>query len=391
MIPKNKYALAILLLISAFVFFGRGAPTAFATYTITPITPVGITGFTLDFSNITGFICPTGNSGTNIWIKIYNGSYPDTSSVKNSPLYGNCYNNTWTWETQFNTARPYDITNSGSVSYPDGNYWISFYSQTDPSYYYNFSVIGGTLLSSIGNTPNSITTSTPVNGSTGVDGYINFFGVYSNDGTYDTIDILLTDNTLNTSVSFTCALPIIGTSTFACGHLGKISTSYSSLTMLRHSNETFPGGTYEPDSLGTINFTTGITTTVPITLQEQTCGSLDLACMAKNFIIWAFTASPTSLNNFGLLKDSLITKFPFSYIADIGVLWADAFNVSSNTFSISIQFLGHTFNLISTTQLNAISFEPLVKTIMSAIAMFFTAMFIYKKVIKIHDQGHQTV
>jgi len=122
---------------------------------------------------------------------------------------------------------------------------------------------------------------------------------------------------------------------------------------------------------------------------QETCSTWDFGCYVKNVLIWFFGVSDTTLQQFGTL--SLTNRFPFSYIADIGVLYGEAFNQSADTFAISIDFLGHTFNLISTTQLEAISFQPLVRTVMGAILMFFCALFIYRKVIKVHDSGHQTV
>jgi len=99
--------------------------------------------------------------------------------------------------------------------------------------------------------------------------------------------------------------------------------------------------------------------------------------------------SEASVNNFKLL--TLENSLPFSYIYDMGNLYDEAFNQSADTFILTIPFGSGSIDIISTAQLEALSFQPLVRTIMGAMCLFLTALFVYKKIIKIHDQNHQTV
>jgi len=121
---------------------------------------------------------------------------------------------------------------------------------------------------------------------------------------------------------------------------------------------------------------------------QETCSTWDFGCYIKNTISWFFGVSDTTLQNFGTL--TLRDRFPFSYISDVGTLFGETFDQGADSFSLDIPWGGSTFTIISTTQLEAISFQPLVRTVMGAIAMFFTVMFIYRKIIKVHDPNHKT-
>lgn len=123
-------------------------------------------------------------------------------------------------------------------------------------------------------------------------------------------------------------------------------------------------------------------------IAQENCSTWDFGCYIKNTISWFFGVSDTTLQNFGTL--TLRDRMPFSYISDVGVLFGETFDQSADDFSLDIDLMGSSFTVLSTTQLEAISFQPLVRTVMGAIAMFFTVMFIYRKVIKVHDAGHHT-
>jgi len=74
----------------------------------------------------------------------------------------------------------------------------------------------------------------------------------------------------------------------------------------------------------------------------------------------------------------------------VGTLFGETFNQSADSFSLDIDLMGNSFTVLSTAQLEAIPFQSLVRTIMGAMAMFFTVMFIYRKIIKVHDANHHT-
>lgn len=123
-------------------------------------------------------------------------------------------------------------------------------------------------------------------------------------------------------------------------------------------------------------------------VMQETCSTWDIGCYVKNVVVWFFGVSDSNLQAFGNL--TLTDRLPFSYIADTKVLFGDVFDQSADSFSLDIDLMGSSFTVLSTAQLEAISFQPLVRTIMGAMAMFFTVMFIYRKVIKVHDAGHHT-
>lgn len=123
---------------------------------------------------------------------------------------------------------------------------------------------------------------------------------------------------------------------------------------------------------------------------QETCSTWDFGCYIKNTISWFFGVSDSTLQNFGTLKESLFSRFPFSYIDDVGNLFGETFNQSADSFSLDITLLGNSFTVLSTAQLEAIPFQSLVRTIMGAMAMFFTVMFIYRKIIRVHDANHKT-
>jgi len=119
------------------------------------------------------------------------------------------------------------------------------------------------------------------------------------------------------------------------------------------------------------------------------CGTFDIICYIKAGGTWLFVPSDEALESFDNL--TLENSLPFSYIYDLENLYDDAFNQSADDFSIDIDLMGDSFTLLSTAQLEAVPFQSLVRTIMGAIAMFITAMVIYRKIIKVHDPHHQTV
>jgi len=136
-----------------------------------------------------------------------------------------------------------------------------------------------------------------------------------------------------------------------------------------------------------ISFTIGIPTAGGV--DPSSCNSFDLICYIQAGANWLFVPSQASLDNFKNL--TLENSFPFSYLYDMGDLYDETFDQSAEDFEITIQLLGNDFTLISTDMLEAISFQSLVRTIMGAIALFLTGLFMYRKIVKIHDPHHQTV
>jgi len=423
------------LLIGVFAFFGRGAPTAFATTIFTPYTTTTYSGQTYstwhafganylpavaydtdstsaDYGNPVIVAHLTDNTGgTNVAYgsNVHFGTYYDSNISWTSTGYGTTFEIFSCEATDY-----YHCDGTGEDMGYSGYATLATLRAGGANIHKTYVTIVGGVATFSGSTSTQVFEfSTPTDTSTLEDfgnWQVHIANVTDTDP-YSSIVILYSDDS---TLLTTCDDFPVGHGYTTCTN-GNPRIWYDESPQFSGGifaeDTTFPiiknhpfitGTTYyakaylrSPDIMSATNVTTSnkISFTIGIPTNPVptpgTCGTLDIACYLQNFMVWFLGANNSVLNQFGNLN--LTTKFPFSYIADIGVLWAEAFNQSANSFSISIPFLGHTFNLISTTQLNAISFEPLVKTIMSAIAMFFTAMFIYKKVIKIHDQGHQTV
>jgi len=131
----------------------------------------------------------------------------------------------------------------------------------------------------------------------------------------------------------------------------------------------------------------GIVPTAP-DYQFQECTGTDVACYVKDILRWAFVPSDAVLASFSGL--TLENSLPFSYIYDMPDLYDELFDVSPDSFSISIPFGAGSISLLSTDQLEDLSFQPLVRTILGAILIFFTVFAVYRRIIKIHDSNHKT-
>ena len=121
---------------------------------------------------------------------------------------------------------------------------------------------------------------------------------------------------------------------------------------------------------------------------SSTCSGFDVGCYLENAISWTFGIEQNTLNAFGNL--TLKNSKPFSYIYDMGNLYNEAFNQTAHDINIAIAFGSGSISLLSTDQLEAVPFQPLVRTIMGALMYFFTATFLYRRLLGIHDKESVT-
>jgi len=223
---------------------------------------------------------------------------------------------------------------------------------------------------------------------------VNFSGTYSyvnglnNMGDYDTLRFVLTNNNTITNYDLTAEdITITGSpqeGSFNFDFIVATDSVYSFKAYFWNSTDSSIPYYYSNN----ITFSTGTGGGLtPSGTPQYTCNNSalfgDMICFLKNFATWLFLPSQTTLARFGTL--TLENSFPFSYIYDMGVLYDDAFNQSASSFDITIPFGSGTITLLSTAKLNAVPFQGLVRTILGAICLFFTAMFIYRKIIKVHD------
>jgi len=230
---------------------------------------------------------------------------------------------------------------------------------------------------------------------------VNFSGSYSyvnglnNMGVYDTLRFELVNNNTITSYDLTSHdIALTGSpqeGTFSFTEIMSADSVYSFKAYFFDSTDLSVPFYYSPNLTFSTGTGGGLT---PSGTPQYTCNNSalfgDMICFLKNFATWLFLPSQTTLARFGTL--TLENSFPFSYIYDMGVLYDDAFNQSASSFDITIPFGSGTITLLSTAKLNAVPFQGLVRTILGAIVLFFTAMFIYRKIIKVHDSSNtQTI
>jgi len=114
-----------------------------------------------------------------------------------------------------------------------------------------------------------------------------------------------------------------------------------------------------------------------------------VGCYLENALGWFFGISQNTINQFAML--TLENSFPFSYLYDLTNLYDEMFGGEPEDIDISISFGTGEITLLSTAKLEEVPFQGLVRTIMGSIMIFLTTMFIYRKLIKVHDNNHQTV
>ena len=235
-----------------------------------------------------------------------------------------------------------------------------------------------------------ITTIAPIDQAIDVNAVTTFSGTYDNDGTYTEvgIDLLNMDctNCNDNRPVINCGVATIGTGVpYSCTSSLSTSTHYTYNPYLYSPNVDL----LLYDSEGYYAFTTGLVYEVTPPAISSTCGALDVGCYLQNAISWTFGLSQSTMNQFANL--SLEHRKPFSYIYDMGVLYGEAFPDTTPDLNIAIAFgsFGN-ITLLSTAQIEAIPFQGLVRTIMGALMMFGTAIFLYKTILGVHDKVEAT-
>jgi len=275
------------------------------------------------------------------------------------------------------TAGTHDIGLSGGNT---GTYYYISADSTNTTPYYileNIDTIG-------------ITSTAPANNATGVNAYTNFTGTYDNDGTYDTILIGL-DNLDQPSVPLTiivCDTAETGTNlNYSCFYSGSTNTHYQFNVQLWDSTQTYPAGTIS-DTEGAYVYTTGNVYEVNTPSTSSTCSGFDVGCYLENALSWFFGINQSTLNQFSNL--TLKNSLPFSYLYDMGNLYNELFDNNPEDIDITIEFSSFgNITLLSTDKLNAVPFHGVVRTILGAIMIFMATMFIYRKVLGVHDNQAQ--
>jgi len=256
-----------------------------------------------------------------------------------------------------------------------------------------FSLSDSTYAPFLSSDTNYLITTAPVDTATNVDTNVAFFGNYSNDGDFDSIAIILNDDTNETSVSVPCGTAFSGYNlVFQCTQPVSASASFTYYAkMYKSVNGLAYVGTEGVDFITSTpySFDTGTTTTPVTTYGTYTCETFDITCYLVNFATWAFIPTPASLSQFSDL--TLEDKFPFSYLYDMSDVFSELFaNTGSMSYSVSVNTgsLG-TISLISASQINAVPYASTIKTLLGYILYVMTAMTLYHMLLRTHSTTHQ--
>lgn len=108
-----------------------------------------------------------------------------------------------------------------------------------------------------------------------------------------------------------------------------------------------------------------------------------LGCV-KSAMTYVFAPSSESLDQFSTLN--LSDREPFSYLYDIGNAYDELYsNSGSREYAVQATTTIGTFHFISASQINAIPYTSTIKTILGYLLWFFTGMFIYRIVLRVHE------
>jgi len=263
-------------------------------------------------------VCPNG-SGNALRIKIYSGSYPDTSSQEANPVGGTCFNTGWDWFTSDVNpigTNPLALTHDNGSALSDGDYWVEIYSDANPSYYTNFSISGGSVV------PDFVATSTPgilgiapSSGSLGLSSPVTFtITVYNDSADY----VRLTLENLSTGLTL---IPL---------DIPLLASGYTTVSTTTSLVNGFYFGSVS--ALGT--------TTIRSMIYSFTVGASDSLTPLPNLppvgssIGTSSLASSTNLLGFLNVPELLKTKVPFAYLFEIAPVLR-SFSASSSPSSIS--------------------------------------------------------
>jgi len=250
------------------------------------------------------------------------------------------------------------------------------------------SATGNSYIDSIVNTNDiavvGVTSSSPTDLSENVNTFTTFEGLYSNDSSYEYVGIKIENLTSAgvPDINDICTFTEFGENIpFNCSFTLLPNTDYQYSFYLQ---DTLNSRTLF-DENAPISFSTGEwyepTGTV---VTSASCETFDFGCHLESAISWTFGVNQATLNKFSTI--TLENRIPFAYLYDMGNLYNEMFDRNAEDFEIKIDFLGNDLILLSTTKLEEVPFQPLVRTTIGAIMIFMTAMFLYRKLLGVHNE-----
>jgi len=246
-------------------------------------------------------------------------------------------------------------------------------------------------------TASSVTITSPTNATSYESNPIEFAGLYTNVHTFNQIVFSLTNDSFSgslyippISLPFTTAYSQPWSFERNLGFQGTYELKarlYDSVT-----GSTTPWTSTISFSLGTTTIATSTRDTLPGAPLPLDCSAIDIGCHLKNAVMWTLYPSNQSIENFKSLNENLKGRSPFIYGYETPELVNSLFNTSqtaTTTISVTVNNFG-TITFLSKEMLEAVPYASTVRTIISYIIWLGTVLFIYRKILKVHDNTTTT-
>lgn len=287
----------------------------------------------------------------------------------------------------------YDLSSwSLNIGAGTHNYLISSTDPgADPSYYAKVKVVGGVVTAD--NVVSGITQTQPY-AQTYEMNPITFAGTYTNINTFDQLQFKIINTTLNKVIDenqspYLTKLQTIINEPYNVSKILPYQGNYTVQARLYDSSNgtTTAWSNTISFALGTTTVATSTINTLPGSPQPLNCDSLDIGCHLKNALMWIFYPSDMTIDRFKSLSDNLKGRSPFIYAYQAPTLVNTLYTSSqtaSTTVSVNVNHFG-TITLLSEPMLQSIPFANTVKTVIGYALWLGTVLFIYHKIIKVHD------
>jgi len=224
---------------------------------------------------------------------------------------------------------------------------------------------------------------------------IAFSGTYSNGGTYDQLQVQIQSNTIPQSLIPTViALPPISAVDQPWSFNRSLPFFGAYTIRARLWDSALATGTpFTSD----VNFVLGTTATTSTTTQSNLpgdptpidCGTFDIGCYLKNFIVWAFWPDEQIITQFQNL--TLRNTFPFAYAyeaVDMVQILANPDTMASTSISVHTPIGDLTF--LNKEMLEAIPLSGTVKSAIEICTWILCVLYCYRRTLGAHDTNTTT-
>jgi len=305
-------------------------------------------------------------------------------TVGTCPIFVNSTSSGWSYSTLVGSTAKMELgfSNGAVGSTPDGYYMVSFLdSGSGNTLYFKARKISGTW-SSVA-LVDGVYPSTPV-ASTTVAYNVVFSGTYNNSLSYDEIVFAISDLTDSMSIGQTYSLPLINGSGLPYSFTKPLTPNhdYEYQAWLRDSSDNSISAV-----TSFVDFSTSALVLDTPAWTPETCDSIitDFGACIRNFVHETFYPSAESISQFTTL--TLRNSAPFSYIYDMGTLYNELFaNGGTEEYAVSATTPLGDITFISADMIEDVPYSGFIKTILGYMMWFFTGMFIYRVILRVHNK-----